>query len=208
MSRLRFGIPRPLDYAANGMYSIGQSTGIMAAGLAADAEVFQFRWAHATKLAVVQRLLVSVAVSTTYFAAGVPFRLALSRVSAWTAQGTGGTGLTLAALGKRRSNMASTALAAGDCRIATTAGLGAGTKTIEASAMKQISSGAPITASLSGQVFAPDTPLIDAYIGDGQHPVVLAQNEGLVITAPEVPGTGTWKAVVNVEWAEVDAYPY
>lgn len=208
MSRLRFGIPRPLDYAANGIYSIGQTTGIIAAALSADSEVFQFRWAHATKLAVIQRLLVSAAVSTTYFAAGVPFRLALFKASAWTAAGTGGTGLTPAALGKRRSNMASTALAAGDCRIATTGALGAGTKTLEGSALKQISAGAPITSSLSGQIFAPDTALLDSFIGDGHHPVVLAQNEGLAITAPEVPGTGTWKMVVNIEWAEVDRYPY
>lgn len=208
MSRLRFGIPRPLDYGSYGMYSIGQTSGLIPAALAADSEIFQFRWAHASKLAVVQRVLISAAVSTTYFAAGVPLRVALVRSSSWTVAGTGGTALTPATTGKRRSNMADTSLAAGDCRIATTAALGAGTKTLEANALKQLSCGAPITSSLSGQIFAPDTPLFDAYIGDGHHPIVLAQNEGLSITVPEVPATGTWKAVVNIEWAEVDRYPY
>lgn len=211
MSRLKYGIPRPIDPGSYGAYSIGQSTGVIAAGLSADSELFQFRWANTTNYAIITKVTVSAAVSTTYFAAGVPLRLAIYRVSAWTAAGTGGTGLTPAALGKKRSSFASTGLAAGDCRIATTAGLGAGTKTIEASALHQISSGAPITSSLSGQVFNPNTEMLPTYVGDGDYPLVLGPQatnyEGFVITAPETPGTGTWKLVVNVQWTEQSSYP-
>lgn len=209
MSRRKYNIPSPIDPGSYGAYSIGQTTGIIAAGLAGDAELFQFRWANTGVTAVIQRISVSAAVSTTYFAAGVPLRLAVYRVSAWTAQGTGGTGLTPAALGKKRSSHASTVLAAGDCRIATTAGLGAGTKTIEAQALNQIAAGAPITASLSGQIFPPNTDMLPNDMGDGDFPLLLgpqASNfEGFVITAPATPATGTWTLTVTVQWCEQTA---
>lgn len=211
MSRLKYGIPRPVDPGSHGAYSVGQTSGVIAAGLAADSEVFQFRWANSGVNAVIQSITVSAAVSTTYFAAGVPLRLALYRVSAWTAAGTGGTALTPAALGKKRSSFASTVLASGDCRIASTGALGAGTKTIEGSAMHQISAGAPITSSLSGQVFLANTSMLPINIGEGDYPLVLSAQasayEGFVITAPETPGTGTWKLVVNVQWTETSSYP-
>ena len=211
MSRLKYGIPRPVDPGSHGAYSVGQTSGIIAAGLAADSEVFQFRWANSGINAVIQSITVSAAVSTTYFAAGVPLTLALYRVSAWTAAGTGGTALTPAALGKKRSSFASTVLASGDCRIASTGALGAGTKTIEGNALHYVSSGAPITSSLSGQFFAPNTSMLPTQIGDGDYPLILGAQatayEGFVITVPTAPGTGTWSLAVNVQWTETSSYP-
>jgi hypothetical protein len=38
-----------------------------------------------------------------------------------------------------------------------------------------------------------------------EHPIVLAQNEGIAVRAT-MPATGTWSASVLMKWAEVTAY--
>lgn len=43
-------------------------------------------------------------------------------------------------------------------------------------------------------------------MGDGQHPLVLANQEGFVIRSVAVPATGTWQVAITVDWTEVDAY--
>jgi hypothetical protein len=199
-------VSRPTDYGAFGHYSYGGFTGIIPAGLAANSELFQFRWTDATRLAVINEIKISACVSTTFFAAGVPVQIDLVKSTGWSAAGTGGTGITPAALLKKRSSMGSTLLAAGDMRIATTAALGAGTKTLETAALAVLAAAGPITASLNGQIIAPGTMLFRAGAGDGQHPLVLAQNEGFSIRSVAVPGTGTWTAGVSVDWTEVTAY--
>lgn len=140
------------------------------------------------------------------FAAGVPVRIDLVKSTGWTVAGSGGTTITPAALLKRRSSMGSTLVAAGDIRIATTAALVAGTKTLETLSLENILAGGPITGSLNGTIFAPDTSLWRAEVGDGEHPLVLVENEGFSIRSVSVPATGTWAAGVSVEWTEVTAY--
>lgn len=196
--------PRPVDHGALGAYSYGGFTGVLPAALAANSEIFQFRWADATRYAVIRKVRFSACVSTTFFAAGVPVQIDLVKSTGWTVAGTGGTALTLAALLKRRTSMGSSLMAAGDARIATTAALGAGTKTLETLALSTIV--APGPAAAPGTIVAPGTILWQAEVGDGEHPLVLAQNEGFSIRSVAVPGTGTWQAAINVDWAEVTAY--
>lgn len=197
---------RPVDHGALGAYCYGGFTGILPAALAANSEIFQFRWADATRLCVIRKIRISAVVSTTFFAAGVPVQIDLVKSTGWTVAGTGGTGLTPAALLKRRISMGSTLVAAGDIRIATTAALGAGTKTLETLSLSTLAAAGPITASLNGEIIAPGTILWQAEVGDGEHPLVLAQNEGFSIRSVAVPGTGTWTAGITVDWAEVTAY--
>ena len=198
--------PRPVDYGSLGIYAYGGSTGILPAALAANSEIFQFRWVDATRLAVIRRIRIGAAVTTTMFAAGVPVEIDMVKSTGWTGQGTGGTGLTPAALLKCRTAMGSTLVAAGDIRIATTAALGAGTKTLETLSLRNIIAGGPITASLNGTIIAPGTPLWESEVGDGGCPLILAQNEGFSIRSVAVPATGTWRFSVSVDWAEVTAY--
>jgi hypothetical protein len=198
--------PRPVDHGSLGAYNYGGFTGILPAALAANSEIFQFRWAHATNLAVVRKIRISASVSTTFFAAGVPVQIDLVKSSAWTVAGTGGTAISPAALLKKRSSMGSSLVASGDIRIATTAALGAGTKTLETLSLSNLAAAGPITASLNGTILAPGTLLWQAEVGDGEHPLVLAQNEGFSIRSVAVPVTGTWMAAINVDWAEVTAY--
>jgi hypothetical protein len=197
---------RPLDHGALGHYSYGGFTGIIPAALAANSEIFQFRWSHASNLAIIRRVTISASVSTTFFAAGVPVQVDLIKSTGWTVAGTGGTGITPAALLKRRTNMGSSTSTAGDIRIATTAALGAGTKTLETYALASIL--APGPAAAPGMIFPANTILFDAEVDSGDHPLVLAQNEGFSIRSVAVPGTGTWTAAVTVDWAEVASTGY
>lgn len=219
MSRFNYTRPVPAVRAngSGGQYALGVTSGIIPATPLASAEVFQFRWNPANRalLAAIRKLEVSAAVSTTYFAAGVPVSLFLSKCTGWSAQGTGGTGVTIDATAKRNADMADSGLVAGDCRITGTdaTGLGAGTKTIGGNALAHIVSGAPITSSLSGQIFPPGTELIRGAVGDGDYPIVLdpgaaaANAEGIIIRAI-APATGTWRISVNIEWDEIESFPY
>jgi len=200
-------IVKPTDHGSLGHYSFGGFTGILPAALGANSEIFQFRWVDATRFAVIRKIRFSASVTTTFFAAGVPVQIDLVKATAWTVAGTGGTGITPAALLKlRTTGMGSTLVAAGDIRIATTAALGAGTKTLETLSLSSILAGGPITASLKGTIIEPGTILWQAELGDAEHPLILAQNEGFVIRSVAVPATGTWTAAVNVSWAEVTAF--
>lgn len=197
---------RPTDHGALGSYSVGLISGVLPAALAANSEIFQFRWSDATRLCVINEIKISACVSTTFFAAGVPVQTDLVKATAWTAAGTLGTRVTPAALLKKRTSMASTLVAASDIAISTTAALGAGTKTLETVALATLVAPGPITASLNGQIYPPGTMLFRSEASHGQHPLVLAQNEGFVVRSVAVPATGTWTAAITVDWTEVDAY--
>jgi len=203
---------RPLPYGSLGHYKWGGSTGILPAALGANSEIFQFRWAHATILAAILKIRVSACVTTTFFAAGVPVELDFLKATGWSAQGTLGVSPTFGATCKMRTSMGSSNMAAGDTRIATTAALGAGTKTLEANSLANIVAPGPITASLNGQIIAPGTILWEPDTGDGQHPLVLggagggANSEGFVLRSVAVPATGTWRLSIIIDWAEVTAF--
>lgn len=197
---------KPIDTGALGAYSFGGFTGVLPAALAGNSEIFQFRWADATRFAVIRKIRISAVVSTTFFAAGVPVQIDLVKSTGWTVQGTLGTGITPAALMKKRTSMGSSLVASGDMRIATTAALGAGTKTLETVSLSAINAPGPITASLNGQIIPAGTILWQAETSDGEHPLVLAQNEGFSIRSVAVPATGTWQAAITIDWAEVTGY--
>lgn len=216
MSLRRFTRSIPFNYTQFGMYRAGLTSGIIPATPLANAEILQFRWNPANRavLAAILRIRMTLAVSTTFFAAGVPLSITTTRASAWSAQGTGGSGLTPAALHKLDSNMADTALATGDARITGTdaTGLGAGTKTLEGEFLGHLVVGQKITGGLDGHVIGP-VNLFDANMGDGGHPIILragaaaANAEGLVVRAT-APATGTWRASFEIEWAETTDFPF
>lgn len=197
---------RPPDAGALGHYKLGVTSGIIPAALAASSEIFQFRWSDATRICLINRVRISAIVSTTFFAAGVPVQIDMVKSTAWSAAGTGGTAVTLAATVKKRTSMGSSVIPAGDIRIATTAALGAGTKTLEANSLGNILAPGPITASLNGLIIPPGTELWRSDMAAGEHPLALVSSEGFSIRSVAVPATGTWQASVEVDWTEVTAY--
>ena len=137
----------------------------------------------------------------------LPLRLTAAR--SWTAAGTGGTRLTLTGNNcKLRSSMATSEV--NDAGMITTAALAAGTKTLDTTDLGQVAFGigtGAITVSVPLQLIGgSDGVLFDAD-GEGQHPLVLANQEGFVIrTGIIMPATMTWNLAVNVLWAEVPAF--
>lgn len=197
---------KPLEYTTFGHYSWGALSGVIPAALGANSEILQFRWSDATRLCVIRKIRLSACVTTTFFAAGVPLQFNLFKATSWTAVGTGGTRPAVAAQLKKRTSMGNSLLGANDIGVISTAALGAGTKTLETTPMQSIVAAGPITASLNGQIIAPGTIFWQHEVGDGENPLVLAQNEGFVVTSVAVPATGTWQAAFQVDWAEVAAY--
>lgn len=191
---------RPIDHGSLGSYRVSGLSGTMAAGLAANAEVFQFRWVDATRPCVITSVVWDgLSGSATAFAAGFA-NVQLYIARSWTADGSGGTTLTLAGNNqKMRSSMNTTLV--GGARIASTAALTAGTKTLDAQAIGQYS--AAIGTATSTQ-WMPQFDLFHVDPG-GETPIILTQNEGIVIRAT-VPATGTWQFGVTMAWAEVTAY--
>jgi len=195
----------PFNDNALGAYSYGGITGILPVigTLGANAEIFQFRFVSATaRLCAVRRIRLSASVSTTMFAAGVPVQIALVKSTAWTVAGTGGTNINPSTFLKRKSTMQNSVIADGDIRVATTAALGAGTKTLETLAQANLIAGGPITAGLNGTIFPAGTVLWSAESAHGDHPIELANQEGLSITVVNAPATGTWMAGISIDWVE------
>lgn len=191
---------RPLDPGALGVYRKSLLSGTMAAGLAANAEVFQFRWSDATRLCAVQKVILDgLSGSATAFAAGFG-KVDLVPARSWSADGSGGTAGTITGNnGKLRTSFGTTLL--GATRISSTAALTAGTKTLDTDPIGQLSLSFGIVVSVQ---YANQVVLFGEDIGP-THPLVLAQNEGFVLRAT-VPATGTWQFGVTVHWTEVTAY--
>jgi hypothetical protein len=205
---LRF-TPRPTDYATFGHYKAAVVTGAMAAALAADSEILQFRWTDATRLAVITKITLDGMFATTAFAAG-QIRIYATIARAFTGAGSGGNVLTITGNNqKMRTSMGTTLL--GELRSASTAALGAGTKSLDSGSVGQVNTHSAqfgIATPVIGAVGPACGPNVDLFIPDsgaGEHPLVLAQNEGMVIRAT-VPATGVWTLGMTIRWAEVAAF--
>lgn len=200
-------ISKPQDHGTLGHYSYAGATLVIGAGATANSEVFQLRWGDATRFCVVHEISITGMRTAVAFAAGnIDLRATIAR--AWTVSGTGGTPVTLTG----ENNQLRTAMGASlvaDMRIASTAALGVGTKTLDAQDIGMIvshsSAGPQAATPIIGQVFLPTGVLFKADIASGEHPIVLAQNEGVVIRAT-VPATGTWNLGVLVKWSELTAF--
>lgn len=192
---------RPEDYGSLGAYSLGASSGIMAAGLAADAPIFSARWTHATNLCLVKRLIISAGCDTVSFGAAVgAFYFNAFAARSFTVVDSGGASiLPTGSMNKLRTTGMGTTLF-NDIRMSQTATLTAGTRTLDSQALGSIVGS--VIAGAGAPMLAP-YPIFEAV--PGAHPLVLAQNEGLVMQA-RIPGTGTWKFSIRFDWTEITAY--
>ena len=190
---------KPLPYGTLGHYSLSMVSGTVAAAMAANSDIFQFRWTDATRLCVVYEVMLEGMYQLTGFTAGAGlFRMGFAR--SFTAAGTGGTAATLTGDNNAlRTSMGTPLL--GEARCASTAALGAGTKTYDSQDLGSYP--IMILGAANTQVFS-QVVLFSREPGT-EHPLVLAQNEGFGIRGT-VPATGTWVFSVRVKWAEVTLY--
>lgn len=191
---------RPLQVGSRGSYSLSLTSGVMAAGLAANSEIFQFRWTNATLWMLLRSVRIEAG-GIIAFAAGVgTFGMRMAR--SWSADGTGGTAVTFGTNDQKKKTAFATTAApsASGVRIASTAALGAGTKTLDGNDFAGLTCGVPATAGAT--LLTPGTYLWERNTAD-EWPGIFTQNEGFVIRAT-VPATGTWTFNVDLEWSELD----
>ena len=200
-------VSRPIDYGSLGFYDIAPLSGAIAAGIGANSEILQARWTDATRFAVLQKLVLTGMRTTTAFAVGV-IDLTLTIARGWTVDGTGGTAATLTGNNQKMRTSMGTSLF-GTIRFPTTAALGAGTKTLDAHEIGRItthsSAGVGGATPIIGSTFLPRYELYEQDVGDGEHPIILATNEGGVVRCT-VPATGVWNIGFHLKWGEVAAF--
>lgn len=200
---------KPVPYSTLGHYRLCANTQTMAAGLAANAQVFYIRWTDATRLLVLLNLQVRFQPLILFTAATVTdFGFDMFKATSVSA---GGAGAAIAgtAISKMRSTMPASLLGATDVRISTTTLLTALT-TLDTNAIEQSIGDTqrvnPAAATEEQRVNDP-TLIYQPDIASGEHPLVLSQNEGVVIRNRAVwPVAGTGIIQVRASWAEVTAY--
>ena len=200
---------RPDSCGSLGHYLAHVFTGNIAAGAGALSELVQLRYTGTNKVIVYDVTIEHFRSLGTAFAAG-NYLFDLIKATAWTVDGTGG-GTQVPE--KLRTSMAAPTATV---RVSTTAALGAGTKTLNTNPFRavrgivsvaingmmlgSISATANITVGYPGSV-----PLTLDSNTPNAYPIVLVQNEGIVIRAT-VPGTGVWEAAFTIRFAEVTNY--
>lgn len=196
---------RPMDVGTQGCYQLGVSSGIMAAALGANSEIFQMRWTHATRIMLLRSVKISAGPGTTAFTAGpIEFNMTLAR--SWSADGGAGTAVVFstANTNKKRTDFALSSFSDTGVRHSATAALTAGTKTLDTNRFATLTSyvSSVATTAHSGPFVPPATIL---YLRDtsDEYPVVFETNEGFVVRAT-VPATGTWQYSIIAEWCEID----
>lgn len=198
---------KPIPQSGLGHYRWSGVTGTIAAALAASAQLWYFRWTDATRLAVITRIRAQFQTLTPFTANTLTdFGFDLFKATGISA-GAGGTQVLGSAVSKMRTSMGNSLIA--DMRIATTAALTALT-TLDGNPITQ-SIGDPNLTNPAGGTEEPrvndPTLIYQCDMAGGEHPIVLAQNEGLVIRNRTVwPAAGTGVLQVELAWAETTLF--
>lgn len=201
-------VPGPLPVGTGGAFRLSMTSGTMAAALAANAEIFQFRFTTAAnRVCLVHGISISAGANVAATAAAITsLRATVAR--SWSAVGSGGTRATMTTSNQKlRTSHATSEV--NDIGIATTAGLTAGTKTLDAQDIGSVALGigtGAITVSVP-LVLLPKTNLLGDFAGSMAFPLVLANNEGFVVRSGVIfPATMTWNFTVDVAWSEVQSF--
>lgn len=191
--------PRPLDVQGLGAYRSAVLSGTFTG--ASNSDAWSMRWSDATKLALIHKVtLDGLAGTSTAFLAGLAF-VKLSIVRAHLADGSGGnrfpanTSTGTGNVGKTRTPHNSETV--GEIRWGATGGGSVGTGTLDSQPVGQYTFTVPNAGS---RILAKQVTLFG-----GQHPIVLAANEGLAARMT-LPGSGTWHHGFTVVWSEVTSY--
>jgi hypothetical protein len=183
----------PIDYGAGGSYHGAFKSGAMGAGLSANTPIFELRNPSTSLFALIRKFKLSAWSTTTGFTAGLAtFDLFFAR--SYTVDDSGGTTISLSGdQCQMRTSMGSSIILP---KIGPS--LVAGTRTLDTYPIESWVAAAP-TGATTPFATGPQTML---NLQQGEHPVMLAQNEGIVLQAT-VPATGTWAFSVALEWDEV-----
>src|SRR5215831_1334038 len=133
----------PFPVGAGGAFRISMTSGTIAASLAANSELFQFRYVTgAARVCLVHGITVSASMIATPTAGTTPVNMQLvAKIArAWTVAGSGGTRATLTGNNQKLRTSHNTS-EVNDIGMATTAALTAGTKTFDAQNIGAVTGG-------------------------------------------------------------------
>lgn len=184
---------------ANGWFRIG-AISTATSTLAAASHIFQLRNASASNLILVRNVSIS-AVATTGFTAAQLFDVGLAIARAWTVDGSAGQAFAFTGSQNllRTSMQAPAALTA---RLCSGAALTPGTLTTDTNDLAVLEAWA--VAATAGVLFNMQ-PIFNFDDGGG-YPIVLAQNEGIILRPKTAWGAGgAVRFAVRVEFFEVPA---
>lgn len=204
-------IARPIaDNDVLGSYRIAATTGTLAAALGAGGQLFYLRWTNAANLFVLHKFVARFQALTVFTAATLTdFGFDLFKATSVSAGG-GGTDLGAVAKPKMRTSMGASLLdAAGLMRISTTAALTALTTVGAAPIAASLGDSQRVNPAAATEEQRVNDPTL-SYIADlasGEYPLVLAENEGLVLRNRTVwPAAGTGIVQVEMAWSEVSNF--
>lgn len=176
------------------LLSIGVSTGSIAATLAADSTLLSIRWGSTTRLMVPDIIRFGVTVNGV-ITTSVEMPLGLFIARSFTASDSGGTAITLTGNNNKFRTAFATSLVT-DARIASTAGLTAGTRTLDSQPFAVL----PV---VTGTAIGVAQEMTTVYLRGSLFPIVLAQDEGIVVRNTAAgPATGTFRVHVQMTWLE------
>lgn len=186
----------PVDYGVGGCFHRTVKSGTMSAGLASGAPILAFRNVSSTLNALVRRVRFAAWSLGTGFAAGIA-SVEMYVARSFSAMDTGGSAVDLTS--PQAKLAASMAAPAAQMRYGSTGTLTAGTRTLETAPIDAVNAAAPTSANA---VIFGSSPVNLFNRAQGEHPLLLANNEGFVLQAT-VPATGTWGWTAAIEWDEV-----
>lgn len=189
-------------------YRYSGFTGTITAALAANSELFQFRFLSSIKnYALISKVTIdSVAPVAAPTALG-PMGFQLMPARAWTAAGSGGTRVTASGNNMKTETPLNTSQVS-DIGIATIGALTAGTKTLDTTAQGQVLFGVGTgAATVAAKYSLLDKTDIFNEEMEGGAPLVCANQEGFMVKTSHV-GVATLTYVVgfSVVWCEVESY--
>jgi len=207
-------VTRPFDYTwpqgiTLGHYSVVGNT--VAGLLGANAVLAAFRWTDASRLAVPLRISVAVVGVTAVATAQRIDPITATIARNYTARdATLATAIAFTAAKSQamRSNMGQSILGAtGNFDVCSgVAGLSGGTKTLDTNpfGMAAVVLGPGLTTLPQA---SPQTDLYKAEAGNGEHPLVLAQNEGFIVSwGATALATGSVYVAIMIKWAELPIF--
>ena len=198
---------RPIEYAPlngvlGGHFRGAFSYSNTAAKPTTNSPIFSLRNTDPQKLVLIKRVQLWIACTTAYTAAGAQ-DAALYKASNWSTSDSAGTALAVAVGARLRTSMAPSIL--GNTmlgQISSGDTLTAGTRTLDT---YPLGYAAWVNPAAAGAVVGPFT-MFDKEAGD--HPIICAMNEGIVLATPlgNAQAAGVSKFAVVVDWAEAVFY--
>lgn len=194
-------VNKPIEYGALGHYRLATTVSLLASQ-AANGTLFSFRWGDATRLCIPLYIRLECIQTTAATATLMPsFEVLVAR--GFSISDSTGAAITLTGNNMKKRSSMGTSLVTDIRKSTAAAGLTAGTRTLDSEAIVQMSTQQTATTP-NQQVYSKE---ID-FTNSGDHPLVLAQNEGLIIRGPSIAfgAAGTANLLVDIAWAEVATY--